>query len=351
MALLKKNTLLNKLHGQHFTMLLIILLVPFNFFLGQEKYSKSEHVEIDCSTTDTHYIINYIFKDHKKHEHQFNMSLEKHKTDTMIEKYGLPKSYFKNSKKTDSELIEKRKKIAKESFFIVEGGVLKKDKKALVDYYKEMTSPIANFIIDYLDQSDQDTRSNRIEMAMKFVQDIPYGVPKEKKNTGKFGYITPPEILIEGYGDCDSKTILFVCIMSYLITTSDIIYVSTPGHIFSAIKDYDMSKMIGGDKEYVPYTQRTFNKLDMDKYIEFNDDIYFVCETAGSARPNYGENNKKLKLCYIETFDLSQIMSTNGYCYHSNTMSVNKENHLQFEFPSCFIYNPPTSYDMTKPID
>ena len=67
-----------------------------NFFLGQEKYSKNEHVQIDCSSTDTHYIIDYTFKDHRNFEHKFNMSLEKHKTDTMIEKYGLPKSYFKN---------------------------------------------------------------------------------------------------------------------------------------------------------------------------------------------------------------------------------------------------------------
>ena len=351
MVLWKKNILLNKLQSHHLTILLYLLLVPFNFFLGQEKYSKNEHVKIDCSSTDTHYIIDYTFKDHRNFEHKFNMSLEKHKTDTMIEKYGLPKSYFKKNRKINPEVIEQRKKIAQESFFIVEAGALKKDKKGLVNYYREMTSPIANFIIEYLDKSNQNSRTNRIEMAMKFVQDIPYGVPKSKKNDGKFGYITPPEILIEGYGDCDSKTILFVCIMSYLIPTTDIVYVSTPGHIFSAIKDYDMSKMIAEETDYVPYTLRKFNKLDLDKYIEFDDSIYFVCETAGSARPNYGENNKKLKLCYIETFDLSKISSTKGYCYHSNTMSVNKENRLQFDFHSCFIYNPPTSHDMTKPVD
>ena len=332
-------------------LLCVLSIMPFSFFLGQEKYSKNEHVEIDCSTTESHYIIDYKFKDHQHYEHLFEMSLERFKIDTMIEKYGLPKSYFKSSNKKDDELEEKRKQLAIDSFFILEGGVLKKDKQALVDYYRGMTSPIANFIIDYLDTNNQDTRANRIEMAMKFVQDIPYGVPKDKKNDGKFGYITPPEILIEGYGDCDSKTILFVCIMSYLIPTNDIIYVSTPGHIFSAIKNYEMSKVLEHNEEYIPYTQREFNKLDLDKYVEFNNDIYFVCETAGSARPNYGENNEKLKLCYIETFDSSQILSTNGYCYHSNTMRVNKENRLQFEFPSCFVYNPPTSYDMTKPID
>jgi hypothetical protein len=325
MVLWRKNTLLNKGQRQHSTtfLTLLIVIVPY-YFLGQEKYSKNDHVEIDCTTTSTHYIVDYKFKDHLDYEHVFKMSLERFKMDTMIEKYGLPKSYFKNYRKKDAKLIEQRKKLAKESFFILEGGVLKKDKKALVNYYRGMTAPIANFIIDYLEKSNQDTRANRIEMAMKFVQDIPYGLPKDKKNDGKFGYITPPEVLIEGYGDCDSKTILFVCIMSYLIPTNDIVYVSTPGHIFSAIKDYDTSKLLKHSEEYIPYTQRQFNTLDLDKYVEFNGDIYFVCETAGSARPNYGNNNKKLKLCYIETFDLSQILSTNGYCYHSNTMSINK---------------------------
>ena len=64
---------------------------------------------------------------------------------------------------------------------------------------------------------------------MKFVQDIPYGLPYEKRVRSKYGgykyddgIFAPNEVLIKGYGDCDSKTFLFACIVSHMINPDDI---------------------------------------------------------------------------------------------------------------------------------
>ena len=187
-------------------------------------------------------------------------------------------------------------------------------------------------------------------MAMKFVQDIPYAIPKESRRIYKNGYITPLEVLIEGYGDCDSKTILFVCIMSFLIPEDDILFVSIPGHIFSAIKYDDDNFKKNNSDNYIPYTQRKECNSKTGTYLEYKNDKYFICETAGPGRPYYGQSNQEIKMYKIEEIDLGGVMTVNGECYHSETMSHSKDGkRLIFEHNSCYIFNPPASYDLTKP--
>ena len=349
--------------------------------ISQEKYDKNDHVEIDNYVENNHYVIDYTFKDHKNHLHQFRMKLNKPETDLMIKKFGVPTSMGpppksnKNYKSFDYETLLERNQIIEDAMFIAnEGYVEQTNKKALVSYYKETVVQIADYIVDYLSNNQEDTRSNRIEMAIKFVQDIPYAIPKENRRVFKWGYITPPEVLIEGYGDCDSKTILFVCVMSYLIPEDDILFVSTPRHIFSAIKDESFNGLC--DEEYVPYTQRDVSDLRDGGFVEYNSSRYFVCETAGPGRSDYGQsyqyqsaNNvasggsffkslknilkytpapsiyrptSKIKHCKIETFDLSELVVFPGTCYHSIT-SINNNKLGHFDYHSCFMFNPPSS--------
>ncbi len=348
---------------------------------SQDEYVKNEHVDIDSYINNGNYIIDYQFKDHNGDLHNFSMALEKIKTDSMIKKFGISNSILKSSKKMDHDIINERNRIIEDGMFIAQDGFPKElNKKVLVSYYREIVNPIANYIIEYLEKNNIDNRLNRIEMAMKFVQDIPYAIPEEDKRAFKLGYITPPEVLIEGYGDCDSKTILFACVMSYLINYEDIIFVSTPGHIFSAIKDYGYTH----ENEYVPQSQREINYGTGGGFVMYNNNKYFVCETAGSARPNYGKSyqyqpssfrNKevsflnnlrqlfkyspapsiyrptsRIKHCKIETFDLSNLLVFPGDCHHSNSMKyIKKEKRMAFDYHSCFMYNPPSSYDSTKP--
>ena len=360
---------------------LLFLFFIFSFCFSQEEYVKSDHVLIDSYVNDDHYIIDYLFQDHKGVMHDFQMSFKKNKTDLMVEKFGIPNSLLKKSKKLDPEILHERNKIIEDKMFIAQDGFPQSlNKKVLVSYYRETVRQIADYIIDYLDKNRDDNRLNRIEMAMKFVQDIPYGIPKEQKSLFKLGYITPPEVLINGYGDCDSKTILFVCIMSYLVSEKDIVFVSTPGHIFSAIKDYN-NKI---SKEYIPYTQRKIDHTIGGTSLQYKGETYFVCETAGPGRSNYGQayqyqpiqlNDKedsfftalnkifqysetpsiyrptsKIKHFKVETFDLSELLVFPGDCYHATSMKyVKKDKRRAFDYHSCFMFNPPSTYDSTMP--
>ena len=327
--------------------LLLLLIIPV-FCISQEKYIKNDYVKIDSRIENDNYIIDYLFKDHQSIMHQIKIILHKVRTDEMIKKFGLPYSIFETFDNSNVDIIKQRQAIIKNGLFLLDGNKIKKDKKLLIEYYKTSTLQIANYIIEYLKSENNDTRENRIEMTMKFVQDIPYAIPKKNKKIYKNGYITPPEVLIEGYGDCDSKTMLFVCIMSYLIPEKDIVFVSTPGHIFSAIKDPNISNKIESNS-YLPQTQQK-DELKKGTYVELNKKKYFICETAGPGRPNYGQSDKKIKLSYIEKVDLSEIIYLPGECYHSNKMKyIKDEQRLAFEHHSCYIFNPPTSYEMTAP--
>tara|TARA_B110000444_G_C18714900_1_gene535525 strand:+ start:50 stop:1048 length:999 start_codon:yes stop_codon:yes gene_type:complete len=327
--------------------LLLILVLPI-FCISQEKYIKNDYVKMDSRIENDNYVIDYFFKDHQSIGHQIKIILHKRRTEDMIEKFGLPYSIFEPYDDTKVDIIKQRRGIIEDGLFLLDGKKIKKDKKALIEYYKTPTLQIANYIISYLQSQNNDTRENRIEMTMKFVQDIPYAIPKKNKKIYKNEYITPPEVLIEGYGDCDSKTILFVCIMSYLIPEDDIVFVSVPGHIFSAIKDHDSSNKIQSNKR-LPQTQQK-DDLKQGTYVELNNEIYFICETAGPGRPNYGQSDNEIKLSYIEKIDLSEVISIPGECYHSNRMKyIKAEQRLAFEHHSCYIFNPPTIYEMTSP--
>ena len=172
--------------------------------------------------------------------------------------------------------------------------------------------------------------------------------------------------------------------MSYLIPEDDILFVSIPGHIFSGIKEYDCDMNFLASEEYIPYTQRTIDNPRDGQYVEYNGCKYFLCETAGPGRPNYGEaykyypmNKEKggeslwtdltnmleyvpatsmdrpistIKHCKIETFDLSEVLVFPGNCYHSHKMEYAKDRKkLTFKYHSCYMFNPPSTHEMTKP--
>ncbi|MBI3922438.1 MAG: hypothetical protein HY318_13535 [Armatimonadetes bacterium] len=53
------------------------------------------------------------------------------------------------------------------------------------------------------------------ELMLSFVQEIKYRVPpKERRGLYTGGLLTPVEVLAEGYGDCDSKSLLLATLLS-----------------------------------------------------------------------------------------------------------------------------------------
>ena len=114
---------------------------------------------------------------------------------------------------------------------------------------------------------------------MKFVQDIPYGVPEESySDKHDDGCFAPIEVLLEGYGDCDSKAFLFVCILSHMINPNDIIFVHSENHLLSAVRNREIA---GG------------------KYFSHKKKEYYICETAGPGRPLFGKRSINLGNCNL----------------------------------------------------
>jgi hypothetical protein len=185
----------------------------------------------------------------------------------------VPKFILKPYRETP-ENIAKRKKIISKGLFKVVNNTIVVDKNAMINEYAGYTKKIAKWMIDYLKKYDEDNRTNRIRLAMCFVQDIPYAIPDDFDPNWYFGgVIATPNIFTCGYGDCDTKAILFVGVLCHLIDYKDIRFAGEPGHIYTIIKNSKVNIVENG--------KTTYFELDDGKYV--------VAETAGPARLAFGE--------------------------------------------------------------
>jgi hypothetical protein len=140
-------------------------------------------------------------------------------------------------------------------------------------------------IVGSLAEYGADTRRNRIEFAMRFVQDIPYGIPDFKDKDRHFGGVhVPPQLLISGYGDCDSKVLLFVGILAYLIPSADIIFLNQKDHVLSAVREKPEKGLT---------------------YVTYRNEEYLIAETAGPGmrllgqKGNYYRNQFRIETLKI----------------------------------------------------
>ena len=252
----------------HFIAILNLLTVGQDA-LAQKQYAKNPHVVYEVESDGETYTVNYTFKDHYGNLQHFTISLPVEYTDQEIEVFGIPKWLFEPYIDNAQNRNVRDTELAKGLFKIVD-NVIEVDKSAVIDHYSEtFCQPIAEMIVSSLENYKRDTRNDRIEMAIRFVQDIPYGIPIFADKNRHFGGVTPPPaLLINGYGDCDSKAILFASILIYLIPANEIVFLNQSEHVLSAVK---------GE----PNGTLTF--------IEFKGDDYLIAETAGPGERKLGE--------------------------------------------------------------
>ena len=257
-------------------------------------YSCNSHVKYLVDTINGRYKISYTFKDQKDVMRTFAFSYDLKKTLKDIARYGVPKSFYENITAT-TQITKERKKAIKRGFYEQLGNILKPDKSAIISFYRPYCRAIAGGVISTLYDEGSDNRINRIETAMKFVQDIPYGVPEIKDSIWEVhGLFTPPEALTRMYGDCDSKAILFVCILSYLINIKDIVLLyQGRDHALIAIKG-------------TPSPQQ--------KYIEINKIKYILADVTGPARTALGDDGNKFDAAVGYKVEKIKLR---GYWWHS----------------------------------
>lgn len=232
------------------------------------KYQKNRHVTYRVDQSRDTYQIDYSFRDHFGGIWDVEISFDREMTDDLIGDFGIPAAMFKPYHLTPA-VLQHRERVLQEGLFMVDGNKLRPDYRALVKHYRNYVSPIADVIVEALRQTGQDTRHNRIEMAMKFVQDIPYAIPNNDTRRMYYGGMSPPpETLINGYGDCDSKAILFACILSHLIDQDDVILLHQPGHMLTAIRG---------------------ERFPGASHLSYQGDTFVLAETAGPGHANWGE--------------------------------------------------------------
>lgn len=252
----------------NFIQITFILFSSFSIS-AQKNLEKSPHVIYNITEEEGNYSVNYRFQDHYGNYQNYQLLLPVEYTQLAIAKFGVPLWLFDPYVDNDYNRRIREQEI-NNGLFKLDENLIEVDKSAVINYYAEtFCKPIAQMIVESLVDYHRDTRRDRIEMAIRFVQDIPYGIPEfenDKKHFG--GVLPPPRILIDGFGDCDSKVMLFVGILMYLIPGNDIIFLNQKDHVLSAIKE-------------LPEKDLT--------YIKYKNQKYLIAETAGPGLRLLGE--------------------------------------------------------------
>ena len=261
--------------NKHLRKSLLFTILTLSSFLavGQSDFLKNDYVQYDVTTDSGKYKIDYFFKDNFDNKLHFELELPKPETDRMISKFGVPKELFLAHRETVATR-SRNEQILENGLFLLNNNTVEPDKSATIDYYAEsFCKPIAEMLVEVLQEQGKDTRRNRIELAMRFVQDIPYAIPEcPDKNRYCGGVNPPPKLLIDGYGDCDSKAIFFAGIMIYLTDSRDIIFLVQQKHILTAI--------------------RTKTKEKSLTYVRYHRKNYLIAETAGPGKRTLGQKGK-----------------------------------------------------------
>lgn len=260
--------------------LIIFLIGCCNFLFStglfaQKELEKNSHVIYEVVLDESIYSIQYRFMDHFGNYQNYELVLPYSYTQQAIKKFGIPKWLF--DPYVDSEHNRKiRQQEMSNGLFMLDDNLIEVDKSAVILYYSpHFYKPIAEMIISSLADYGRDTRRDRIEMTMRFVQDIPYAIPDmNDKNRHFGGVIPPPEILINGYGDCDSKVLLFVGILMHLIPGDDIIFLNQNDHVLSAVEENPEKGLT---------------------YIEFKGRDYLLAETSGPGKRLLGQKGNYYK--------------------------------------------------------
>ena len=241
-----------------------------------KEYKRNPHAKLKGSENVGIYTLDYTFKDHKNKKQHFVMSYRMKDIKEMTHQFGFPRAFTGSFRMKKAELArwqKMRDQALLEGLFMVNGKNLRPNPSSIVTFYSRIfCEQIAKQIVELLNAYGTDTERERIELAMKFVQDIPYAIPYQNDPDFLYGgVVTPPQILYLKKGDCDSKSFLFAGILTFLIDWRKIAFITVPGHLLAAVHTQPDKGMA---------------------VVEYKKKPYVVAETAGPGRNNLGVKAK-----------------------------------------------------------
>ena len=181
--------------------------------LTPSEYYQSPSTNQDVEITRKIYGFKYQFSSPSNERYEWSWKYKRFETDEMIRRFGVPKSIFEPFQ-ANKRNINLRRKVLKKSLYKAEGQIISPDFSQMVPYYMGFTAPLYALTIKTLGR-DSSPRE-RVEFLLRFVQDIPYGIPPTHSNNKVIsGVLPPPQIFIEKWADCDSKVLLISSILAH----------------------------------------------------------------------------------------------------------------------------------------
>ena len=177
------------------------------------EYQKNPFTQQNVEITKKVYGFKYKFSSPSNEWFEWKWKYKRVETNEMIKKFGMPQSIFEPFQATKKN-VRLRNQAIKRSFFKEEGSKLYPDFNRMIPFYMGFTSPLYALTIKTLGKDS--TPRERVEFLLRFVQDIPYGIPPTHSNSKVIsGILSPPQIFIEKWGDCDSKVLLLSSILAH----------------------------------------------------------------------------------------------------------------------------------------
>ena len=271
------------------------------------EYQKTPFTQQNVEITKKAYGFRYIFSSPSNEWYEWKWKYKRVETNEMIKKFGMPQSIFEPYQATEKN-VRLRNQVIKKSFFKEEGNKLYPDFNRMIPFYMGFTSPLYALTIKTLGKDS--TPRERVEFLLRFVQDIPYGIPPIHSNSKVIsGILTPPQIFIEKWGDCDSKVLLISSILAHE-PRYKILLVYLEKHLLMAF-------------EGRPHPN--------DSFIVFQGSKFILADPTGPAHlqlgnpgPNFKGNFKKIEPLKIISADrkiphyVSRLIEVNKVEYSKN---------------------------------
>lgn len=250
---------------QLFIKFILILFGWFSSTYGElpEQYEKKAYTKEEATKVGRRYYFTYGFRDHLGAYREFKWDTDSIEIESFLYRFGL------NEKHTEKFHVGKTE--LEYSMMMRKGSTLVFDYNKIVEESRPL---VKNLYLKFKVIADQYKLSKRekVEFVMRFLQDIPYGIPPDNYK-GRYiaGLFPPMEILVNTWGDCDSKSVLMASLLSLDEELFDKMAVITvPGHALLGFK------FIPG-----PY----------EKYVEYRGEKYIYAEPVGLSRSPLGKTN------------------------------------------------------------
>lgn len=263
-----------------------ILLLFLAFSIGAEipkEYEKKPYTKESVQKVGEEYHYNYGFKDHLGAYRELKWKVNQLNADNFMYNFGLSEKEGDKFQVSASELEYSMMKTV--------GGKLVFDYDKIVEESKPLIKPLYIEFEKIVKKYDLNKRE-KIELVMRFLQDLPYGIPPSNyQNRYIAGLFPPVEILKNKWGDCDSKSLLMATLLSFDRDYYDkLAMILVPGHALLGIK------MVPG-----PY----------EKHVTFRGSNYVYAEPVGLSRTPLGVTNSPYSIS-IEVIPLSLFEPSEG---------------------------------------